>query len=132
MSSENSNSQLVPVHWNGQGSGDFLDLGSILGIARRRKWLVLCLLSLGTVAGAALGAYHTPLFTATAEISIDPQIGMDPQEDRLPGGQLRLNPIQTEVNILMSATFVSKIVDNLDLTNNTTFMNPPEDPWFAA
>ena len=55
------------------GDDDTIDLLSVFGILRRRKWLIMAVCLVGTAIAAAIGVRLTPTFTARASVMIDPR-----------------------------------------------------------
>lgn len=103
-----------------QSSEDFLDLKGLFGIARRRKWLVLGLVALGTSAAWIFGLNRVPVYTAIAEVVVD---SPGAQAATLP----RWSPLQADISALMSPRFAARLVDDLDLVHHADFMRQAED-----
>src|SRR3712207_9192198 len=55
------------------GDDETIDLMSVVGMLRRRKWLILLVTAIGTAAAALLGMQKTPEYTAQASVMVDPR-----------------------------------------------------------
>jgi succinoglycan biosynthesis transport protein ExoP len=106
------------------GDDESIDVLSVVGILRRRKWLIMLIAALGTAAGAVLGSQQTPMYTATSSVMIDPrQLQVTNIESVLSGLAVNSSTIATQVGLLQSRTFVAKVMDDLHLFDDPDF-NP--------
>ena len=55
------------------GEDQTIDLLSVVGMLRRRKWLIMLVTALGTAAAALVGMKLTPTYTAISSVMIDPR-----------------------------------------------------------
>ena len=104
--------------------GDTIDVVSLLGALRRRKWLILLITLLGTGAAAFYGKSLVPTYNATASILIDPST--NPVADiRQPASGLTNDQatISTQIRILQSRTYQARVMEDLGLLDDPEF-NP--------
>ncbi len=102
--------------------GDAIDLRSILGLLRRRIWLIalVVVVSLGA-AGLALLALK-PVFTATALVLVDPSKKnlLEPEAQLGSSGSDSLR-VDSEVELVKSETVLLAVARELDLANDGEF-----------
>jgi uncharacterized protein involved in exopolysaccharide biosynthesis len=99
------------VHQQGEQES-VLDLREVLGILRRRIWLVGICVVLGTFAGWYIAHRQPPLWRAKAVIRVDdPTLQMGGQLAAAPQMGYRTDPIQSTLETLTSPTSLGAIVD---------------------
>lgn len=106
---------------------DEIDLKALLIIAKRRWRLLVIGLLLGAALGLAYAISSTPLYTASVRFSLDAN---DADAARESAGfetqVLREDQIRTEIEIIQSEAIAQKVVDALNLSENSTFMTAPQ------
>ena len=106
------------------GDDETIDLMSVVGILRRRKWLILLVTAIGTAAAALLGMQKTPEYTAQASVMMDPrQLQVTNIEQVLSGLTVNTATIATQIGLLQSRTFLAEVMDDLHLFDDPEF-NP--------
>ena len=112
---------------------EVFSLRTYLDILRRRKWLVLTT-ALTVVALTAINlSTLTPLYRSTATLQIDPEDKILPYGDlgasstRLANDEVYLN---TQIRKLSSSTLARRVVDRLNLAENTRFILPIRGGFF--
>lgn len=102
--------------------GDNSDETDLLDVVRRQWWLIGAIIAAAMIAGAVILSQLTPLYTATAEIIIDPQRPTLPAlEAILPGMGTDEQSIETEAVVLTSGVLLDSVIDRLDLINDSEF-----------
>lgn len=106
------------------GGDESIDLVSVFGILRRRKWLILLITVLGTAAAGMLGMQTTPMYTARASVMMDPRENRVVNVESVLGG-LPVNSatIATEIGLLQSRSFAGRVMEDLRLFDDPEF-NP--------
>ncbi len=95
---------------------------------RRRRYWVLALLTISTIAAVVLGKLKAPEFDSSSEIRILESNGADLQLGSAPASQLlggnSETKIQTEMSVLKSKTLALRVADVLNLYGNSMFSKP--------
>lgn len=117
------------------GEDATVDLMDVLGMLRRRKWLIMLVTALGTVAAAMLGMVITPTYTAKSAVLVDPrQLQLGNIEQVLQGLTVNTSTIATQIGVMQSETFLASVMDDLHLFDDPEF-NPslrPQPPTTVA
>lgn len=117
------------------GEDATVDLMDVLGMLRRRKWLIMLVTALGTVAAAVLGMVITPTYTAKSAVLVDPrQLQLGNIEQVLQGLTVNTSTIATQIGVMQSETFLASVMDDLHLFDDPEF-NPslrPQPPTAVA
>jgi uncharacterized protein involved in exopolysaccharide biosynthesis len=104
------------------GADDTIDLLSVFGVLRRRKWLIAAVCCVGTGIAAAIGVQLTPTYTAKALVMLEPRESRVLDVEAVLAG---LPPdaavIATQVGLLQSRTFLSRVMDDLKLFDDPEF-----------
>ena len=104
------------------GEDDTIELVSIFGVLRRRKWLIIAVAALGTTIAAAVGVQLTPSYTAKSQVMIEPQENKIINVEAVMAG---LTPdasvLTTQVGILQSRTFLARVMSDLKLFDDPEF-----------
>lgn len=104
--------------------GDTIDVLSLFGALRRRKWLIALIALLGTAAAGLYGMSLTPTYTAQASVLIE--TSENPVAD-MRTASAGLTPdiatITTQIRILQSPTYHARVMEELGLFNDAEF-NP--------
>jgi polysaccharide biosynthesis transport protein len=104
------------------GDDDTIDLLSVFGILRRRKWLIMAVCLVGTAIAAAIGVNLTPTYTARAAVMVDPREARVVNVEAVLSG---LSPdaatMATQVGLLGSRTFLARVMDDLRLFEDPEF-----------
>lgn len=117
----------VPQVPDGGGAqDDGLDLMRIFAVARRR-WPVLLLgLLAGLLLGIAYAATATPVYTASAHISVGSADAENARElSGVSGVRLDEDQITTEIQVLRSEQIAARVVTALDLVQDPAFLSEP-------
>ncbi|MGD9508865.1 MAG: Wzz/FepE/Etk N-terminal domain-containing protein, partial [Geminicoccaceae bacterium] len=106
------------------GEDQTVDLLSVVGMLRRRKWLIMLVTALGTATAAFVGMKLTPTYTAQASVMIDPrQLQVTTSEEVLSGLPLSGPTMATQLGLLRSRDFVAAVMGDLKLFDDPEF-NP--------
>lgn len=89
------------------------EMTGILGIIRRRRWIILGCVGLAVFLGAILSWRLTPIYSASASLRIDEQPSNVQALDLL--SSLKGTEISTEIQVLSSKTLARAVVDSLGL-----------------
>lgn len=101
---------------------DTIDLMSIFGVLRRRKWLIASVCFVGTAIAAAIGLQVTPTYTAKASVMLEPRESrVVDVEAVLAGLPPDAATIATQIGLLQSRTFLARVMDDLTLFNDPEF-----------
>lgn len=102
---------------------DTIDVFGFLGVFRRRKWLIAGVVLAGTAAAVFLSKQLVPTYTARAAIVIErDQISSIPVPT-IPGITADNATIATQVRLLQSRTYLSRVMEDLNLFEDPEF-NP--------
>jgi len=116
--------------WNWQlRSLPAADLSSLIGVLRRRKWILIlcCLLITGFTTAVVYSL--TPLYEATSSVMIDerqPQLG--DVEAIVTGMSISSETVQSEVAVILSRDFADRVIQKLKLFENPEFNPVIRDP----
>lgn len=106
------------------GEDETIDLLNVVGMLRRRKWLIMLVTALGTAAAAFLGMKQTPTYTATASVMLDSrQLQVTDVEQVITGMPISSATMATQIGLLRSRDFISAVMSDLNLFNDPEF-NP--------
>ncbi|MGI9488806.1 MAG: GumC family protein [Geminicoccaceae bacterium] len=107
-------------------------ISEILLIFRRRKWLVIILTCIGTGLAAFIAHQFKPQYTAEASVVIEGSSGAPIEGMSEVAGTLYPDPetMATQVNLMLRAPFISRIINELDLTNHPAF-EPEDAGWLS-
>lgn len=101
---------------------DTIELVSVIGVLRRRKWLILAITGLGTAIAAAIGVQLTPTYTAKSSVMIEPRESRVINVEAVLSG---LAPdeatIATQIGILQSRSFLGRAMDDMKLFDDAEF-----------
>jgi len=107
---------------------DSLDVRRYFQILRKRKWLIVAVVTTVLVLVAVQSFTTTPLYRATARIQIDPESeNILPYKDVYEGPERYLSSevyLQTQLEILQSRALARRVVDRLNLANDPRFEVP--------
>jgi tyrosine-protein kinase Etk/Wzc len=85
----------------------------VLGVVRRRRWIIVACVTLTVLMGAILSWRLTPIYTASASLRIDEQPSNVQALDVL--SSLKGTEISTEIQVLSSKTLARAVADSLGL-----------------
>lgn len=106
------------------GEDQTVDLLSVVGMLRRRKWLIMLVTALGTATAAFVGMKLTPTYTALASVMIDPrQLQVTTSEQVISGLPLSSPTMATQLGLLRSRDFLASVMGDLKLFDDPEF-NP--------
>lgn len=113
--------------------GDFLelDLRRVSVWLGRWKFVILALIVLGGVGGAAYGILSKPSYTVTADILIDPtglQVlgdGTSAASQQLP--DTALLAASSKLRVMTSGNVLNRVIGDLELTGDPEFVGPGND-----
>jgi succinoglycan biosynthesis transport protein ExoP len=101
---------------------DTVDLLDAFRVLRRRKWLILTLVLIGTLGGTLYGLQRVPLYTARATVLIEPQRSQVVDVQAVLSG---LTPDQatmlTQSRVLQSRNFQARVMEDLRLFDDPEF-----------
>ncbi len=105
------------------GDDDTIDLLSIFGVLRRRKWLIIAVCFIGTAIAAAIGLQMTPTYTARAGVMLNSREARVINVEAVMGG---LSPgdtgtLSTQIGLISSRTFLARVMDDLHLFDDPEF-----------
>ena len=104
------------------GEDETIDLLNIVGMLRRRKWLIMLVTALGTAAAAFLGMKQTPTYTANSAVMIDPrQLQVTNVEQVLTGFPVSTATMATQLGLLRSRDFIRSVMTDLNLFDDPEF-----------
>jgi polysaccharide biosynthesis transport protein len=104
------------------GEDPTIDLLSVLGMLRRRKWLIMLVTVLGTAAAAMFSMNLTPTYTAIATVAVDArQLQVTNAEQILSGNPLNTATVATQMGELRSRDFVVSVMNDLKLFDDPEF-----------
>jgi polysaccharide biosynthesis transport protein len=104
------------------GEDDTIDLLNVVGMLRRRKWLIMLVTALGTAAAAFLGMKQTPTYTANAAVMIDPrQLQVTNVEEVISGYPVSTATMATQLGLLRSRDFIASVMTDLNLFDDPEF-----------
>lgn len=104
--------------------GDFgsLDLKALVGLLRRRLWLIVA--TVGLCLGLTVGALYAlkPVYTATALILVDPSKKnlLDPEQQML-GSSSESARVDSEAELVKSEVTLRSVVERLELISDEEF-----------
>ena len=121
---------------NALGDDQTIDLLNVVGMLRRRKWLILLVTAVGTALAAVLGKLQTPVYTANAAVMLDPrQLQVTNIEQVLSGMPVNTATVATQMGLLKSYDFVASVMTDLNLFNDPEFntaLQVDDDPAPSA
>jgi exopolysaccharide transport family protein len=99
-----------------------IDLLSLIGVLWRRKWLILLIACLGMFGGWLYGKGKVPLYTAEADVVIEPREANVINLQQVMSG-LQVDPavIATEMSIVNSRPNVVQVMNDLNLYQDPEF-----------
>lgn len=104
------------------GEDQTIDLLSVVGMLRRRKWLIMLVTALGTAAAALVGMKLTPTYTAISSVMIDPrQLQVTTSEQVISTLPLSGPTMATQLGLLRSRDFVGSVMGDLKLFDDPEF-----------
>ena len=104
------------------GEDETIDLLNVVGMLRRRKWLIMLVTALGTAAAAFLGMKQTPTYTANASVMIDSrQLQVTNVEQVISGMPISTATMATQLGLLRSRDFISSVMSDLNLFDDPEF-----------
>jgi polysaccharide biosynthesis transport protein len=104
------------------GDEQTIDLLNVVGMLRRRKWLILLVVAVGTALAAVLGKLQTPVYTANASVMLDPrQLQVTNIEQVLSGMPVTTATVATQMGLLKSYDFIASVMGDLNLFNDPEF-----------
>ena len=110
------------------GEDETIDLLNVVGMLRRRKWLIMLVTALGTAAAAFLGMKQTPTYTANSSVMIDPrQLQVTTAEQVVSGLPISGATMATQIGLMRSRDFIGSVMSDLNL-----FDDPEFNPALAA
>ena len=105
------------------------DETDLLDIVRRQWRLIGVIVGVTTIMGAVVLSQLTPMYTANAEVIIEPQRPTLPAlETILPGIGTDEQSIVTEVALLTSGILLDSLIDRLDLVSDPEFNSILDSP----
>ena len=118
-------SLLAPLRAEGPTSArddDVIDVLSVVGVLRRRKWFILTIAAVGGLIGLLLGLRITPEYTAQSTVVVKPH--EDPlAEDRAPAVAVSKDPaaFKTQQQTIQSRAHITRVIEDLGLLDDPEF-----------
>ncbi|HEX2525913.1 MAG TPA: polysaccharide biosynthesis tyrosine autokinase [Geminicoccus sp.] len=109
---------------------DSIDLGELLAILWRRKWLIALIVALGTTLGTLAGTQIEKQYTATAAVMLEPTtpdgqvVNLQQVVAGLTGD---IAGLATQVRLLTARDQVARVMDDMNLFQDPEY-NPAMDP----
>ena len=104
------------------GEDETIDLLNVVGMLRRRKWLIMLVTALGTAAAAFLGMKQTPTYTANSSVMIDSrQLQVTNVEQVISGMPISTATMATQLGLLRSRDFILSVMSDLNLFDDPEF-----------
>src|SRR4051794_32634667 len=104
------------------GDDDTIDLLGVFGVLRRRKWLIGGGTLLGTLVALLVALQLAPSYTAKSSVMIEPhQAQVVNYQSVLSGLSTDPATVSTQVAVLQSRTFLSRVMDDLRLFDDPEF-----------
>lgn len=103
-----------------------MSLESVLGLFRRRKWLIIGTSALGTALMVLAGSQITPRYTAKALLMIEP-----PEADLIGSQQtlpVDIMTVETQVKVLNSRRHLQGVIQQVGLDADPEFLSPEDAP----
>jgi capsular exopolysaccharide synthesis family protein len=101
-----------------------IDVMDVVRVLRRRKWLVVTIVLVGTLAATLYGLQRTPVYTAQSVVLIDPQkssvVDIQAALSGLSSDQATMG---TQIRLFQSRTFQARVMEDLHLFDDPEF-NP--------
>lgn len=113
-----------------QPENDFIDLRKIVSVIWRGKLVVLFAVLVGFLVGAFLVSREEPIYLATASVLFEPdRLQIVDSSSTTLGQQNLSDEIGNQIAILSSTTLLSRVVKNLEQTNDGqgSDMQAPEE-----
>jgi succinoglycan biosynthesis transport protein ExoP len=105
-----------------------IDLMQIFAVAKRRWYILIFGLLAGLVLGVAHAVTSTSIYTSSVHISVGSSDTETTRElSGISGEGLDEKQIVTEIQVLRSEQIAARVVDDLNLTENTAFLTNPEN-----
>lgn len=99
-----------------------IDLLSLVGVLWRRKWLILLIACLGTFGGWLYGKGKVPLYTAEADVVIEPrEANVINLQQVMSGLQVDSAIIATEMSIVNARPNIVRVMNDLNLYQDPEF-----------
>ena len=116
----------VPAQLQSASAADngTIDVMDVFRVLRRRKWLIVTIVLIGTLAATLYGLQRTPVYTAQSVVLIDPQKNsvVDIQS-ALAGLTSDQATMGTQIRLFQSRTFQARVMEDLHLFDDPEF-NP--------
>lgn len=115
-------------------SDSFIDLDRLMVILARRARLIALAVALFIALGVAYLVFTTPIYTSMTQILLDENLSRYAEETE-PSPQTSQQAdmrISSAVEILKSGKLALSVVDELQLADNETILNPPQSPVAMA
>lgn len=106
-------------------SGTVIDLEAILAGLRRQRWVFAGWIVVMTILAIAVAVTTPPSYRASATVMMTDDAGSDAVRDIGARANMTASDIETAEQVFRSRTLALRVVDELDLAQNETFMNPP-------
>ncbi|MEE9433190.1 MAG: polysaccharide biosynthesis tyrosine autokinase [Sphingorhabdus sp.] len=107
-----------------------MSLPQLLDAFRRRKWLILALILVGSLLGLAVTLATTPIYEARSQIEINPDTVAAVDVEQNPGSRIRIDGIflQTQTELLKVRVLRERVARDQKLDLNDTIVNQNLSP----
>jgi polysaccharide biosynthesis transport protein len=101
---------------------EMIDIVSIFGALRRRKWLIAAITVVGTIGAYLHGNSLVPVYNAQTTLLVEPsQTGIAELEAAGTGVTTDFNVIATQVRLLQSRSYQARVMEDLGLFDDPEF-----------
>jgi polysaccharide biosynthesis transport protein len=101
---------------------EMIDIVSIFGALRRRKWLIAAITVVGTIGAYLYGNSLVPVYNAQTTLLVEPsQTGIAELEAAGTGVTTDFNVIATQVRLLQSRSYQARVMEDLGLFDDPEF-----------
>ena len=113
-----------------QNGPPVIDFARLLRILHEWRWLILAAAALGLIAAVLITLLTTPQYRARVTLEVNPprvEIMANTNQETAADGSA-WDFIATQVGLLKSSSLAQRVVEDLNLANNTAFANPDAEP----
>jgi len=108
---------------------EMIDVVGMFGALRRRKWLIAAITVAGTVGAYLYGSSVVPVYNARTTLLVEPtQTGIAELEAAGTGVTTDFNVIATQIRLLQSRSYQSRVMEDLGLFDDPEFNSALAEP----
>ncbi len=115
----------APTADSGNNLASLLDIQRVMSAVSRNRWIILGIIALALLIGAAITLLTTPQYTATASVMIEQQTDRVLESEDMPTQLSAVDSerfLQTQVEILESRHLVLEVIEQEQLLDNPAFL----------